>query len=174
MMDLLKKVKCLCDVVFVMLLNPWNVIIAGRSSSIVLLWSVCNRCILKMDHHCPWINNCVGMMNQKYFLLFLLYSFIFSLSVFSSSIISFFHVIYYPYGLKSVNLLICSSIEILFVVMILSGAAFSLFFCVFGIAILVDTMRTVVSGSTSRKWVYVIWWTRDWSKERNGIIWLFY
>lgn len=127
-----------------------------------------------MDHHCPWINNCVGMMNQKYFLLFLLYSFIFSLSVFSSSMISFFHVIYYPYGLKSVNLLMCSSIETLFVVMILIGAAFSLFFCVFGIAILVDTMRTVVSGSTSRKWVDVIWWTRDWSKERNGIIWLFY
>ena len=35
--------------------------------------SVCNKCVFHADHHNPWINNCVGLENLRFYLLFVLY-----------------------------------------------------------------------------------------------------
>jgi len=39
--------------------------------------SKCNMCIYKLDHHCPWFNQCVGAHNLHMFLSLLLYTSLF-------------------------------------------------------------------------------------------------
>eukprot|EP00933_Yihiella_yeosuensis_P066590 TRINITY_DN70935_c0_g1_i1.p1 TRINITY_DN70935_c0_g1~~TRINITY_DN70935_c0_g1_i1.p1 ORF type:complete len:329 (-),score=28.42 TRINITY_DN70935_c0_g1_i1:55-1041(-) len=58
----------------------------------------CKVCIFRMDHHCPWINNCVGYGNQKLFMLFLGYTAISALLTLGFLIAS---VVYWLWSQKS-------------------------------------------------------------------------
>ncbi|XP_054850644.1 palmitoyltransferase ZDHHC4 [Eublepharis macularius] len=32
---------------------------------------VCHSCVHRFDHHCVWVNNCIGAFNMRYFLVYL-------------------------------------------------------------------------------------------------------
>ena len=45
-----------------------KIIRTGRSRHCI----ICKQCVERYDHHCPWINNCVGIKNHNLFLSYLI------------------------------------------------------------------------------------------------------
>ncbi|XP_037779675.1 palmitoyltransferase ZDHHC3-like [Penaeus monodon] len=102
---------------------------------------ICQRCIRRMDHHCPWINNCVGEWNQKYFLQFL--TFVGLMSIYALSLIAYSWIKDCPECSK--EMMIKQGRLLHSVILSMESILFGLFV----IAIMCDQMQAILSDETA-------------------------
>ena len=97
--------------------------------------SICHKCFIEHDHHCPWVNNCIGLFNKKFFILFLCYSI---LEVIHSDFLFFYYTLY-----KNINNLLDDQFLLLLDIF---AIIFGLILAIASVMLLFDQYDTIVNN----------------------------
>jgi palmitoyltransferase ZDHHC13/17 len=120
--------------------------------------ATCNRCVERFDHHCPWINNCVGINNHNPYLVFIGSLLIILFLIIISSIVMLSDDCMpdeYPNDAKENCPLIefCAGCRVLWLryLMLLVTALITLFFCMPASALVYIHIKNYTNGRTTNE-----------------------